>query len=172
MDTGSVKYSFFIAIVALAFACSSSSGTSSTSLDIKFQPTSASWQDTYPGVESSLRFTRSYKVALQGYANDSILPMFILVDSVKIPIIGLTLNGKRYRGTGPKLLGEYESIEFYASRQFHTSNNGGPQFDPVVYDLSDSLLPDQHLAVEFKGGGRSFSIPAGEATVLETMYAP
>lgn len=171
MDTGSVKYFILLAVVALTAACSSSNGTTSKSLDIKFLPTHASWYDVYPGVESSLRFTRNYKASLSGYANDSIVAVNILVDSVRVPISGLSINGERLKGE-LVLFGEYESVEFYAGRSFYTTSNRGPQTTPVVFEANDSPLPDGHIAIEFSGDGRLFSIPLGEATVLDPMFAP
>jgi hypothetical protein len=173
MEIGSVKYFGILALALLMAACASKNDSASTSLDISLLPMSVTQQDSYPGVESNLRSIRNYRLELRGHCQTGIMITHVIADSVLLPVTSVMVGDTRVNAlTGYPISGENITVVITASRNFYSSDSGGPEMTPIKYEACESPLPKDHVGLNLKSADKVFTISAGEAKTLEPMFHP
>lgn len=166
---------FIICVLSmmLVVACTSKNGTTATSVDISLLPVKITQQEAYPGVESSLRSTRNYSLELTGHSTEEVLITHVIADSVLLPVRSVTVNGVRVvKNGGFAVKGANITVVISASRNFYTADHGGPEMEAIEYPLADLALPKDHVGLQLLAGEKVFTISAGEATTLESLFHP
>lgn len=173
MEIGSVKYFGILALAMLMAACVSKNDSTSTSLDISLLPVSVTQQDSYPGVESNLRSTRNYRIELKGHCQEGIMITHVIADSVLLPVTSVMVGDTRVNAlAGHPISGENITVVITASRNFYSSDSGGPETSPLVYEICESPLPVDHVGLNLMSADKVFTISAGEAKTLESIFHP
>lgn len=127
----------------------------------------ATVQDVFPGIHSNLRAVKNVDMTLELLDDTEIKLLYICIDSVKIEIESVQINGKFQQGSAiPPLKGIYT---VHASRN---SYQEAPKnmHEEVKYELSGLHLEKEiMLMFEFRNEQHQFSI---EPLKLETQIHP
>ncbi|MFT4778930.1 MAG: hypothetical protein ACI923_001463 [Flavobacteriales bacterium] len=166
-------FSIIGALSVMAFAaCVSSNGMNEkqNSNAAKLEITSFESQDVFPGVYSNLRRTRSYIIKGGGEFTAPAVVSFLLIDSVKIPIRFISINGAKASSPKNPIEGEVLQLVLHASRNYY--NDEAPQVSVAqVYEKSGYETNGKaFLEITSEKGVQYLELPA--VVQLDPVYAP
>jgi len=161
------------ALSVVAFtACATSNGMNEkqNSNVAKLELTSFEYQDVFPGVYSNLRRTRNYIIKGGGEFTAPAIVSFLLIDSVKIPIRFISIDGAKASSPKDPMKGEVIQLVLHASRNYY--NDEAPQVsESQVYEKSDYETNGKaYLEITSEKGVQYLELPA--IVQLNPVYAP
>ncbi len=126
-----------------------------------------------PGVESNLKGINTYEVSLRGKVTAPFVIQGLLVDSIRIPIQKLNIDGKSMDSETP-ISASFEKLSFRVSRYLYGMPASNPKnpIEEVKYELSGIIVPRKNALLEYKLGDEVFHFPLGEVTKKESVYRP
>lgn len=146
-----------------------------TVLTVESQSASITQQDVYPGIQGPVRMIRNYRVQFTASASETVKPVFLYVDSVKVPIRKLIVNGEK--SENGEMQGEALAVDFNATRQFPSKGKPiGVGLGAVISEQMLSKLSGERLEgtamLAYTTGGKTEVVSLGSITVLDDIYAP
>ena len=158
--------------LALLSACSSSKNGNGDETIVTAEVKTLTSQDSYPGVESNLKYTRNYRVEFSADIKEEINFTNLLVDSVKLPVYSLTVDGDVVRNEDYSMMGNFLSIAIQSPRHFYQSNPRITMVEEQVYALSGQVIPEGKAILEYDHFGTLKYIELGDITKLKSEYHP
>jgi hypothetical protein len=130
-------------------------------------------QDSYPGVESNLIRSTNYHASFSGTLNGEIAFVNFLVDSIRLPIGSLRIDGDAVKKEAYSMQGTYDKVELFSGRNIYSEiPTGGPTHPVAKYELSGLNLDQGVVMVEYTCYGQTYQHLLGTATKLESLYHP
>ncbi len=164
-------------IAILFFSCAPGKRTAEPSkladvitLPIEVTPVLVTCQDMYPGTYFNLKKTRTYRAVLEVNAAKAADATAFLIDSVRLPISRMLIDGEEQRMPFPEVPTGTHRIELEATRNFY-QDHAPEMVDEVTPKLSGDLTPAGRMELEFLIGSTStfFLIDLGVLKVLEPV---
>ncbi len=160
-----------IALLISVVACSSSkNGQEKDAGVVDVVVKTMTSQDSYPGIESNLRFTRSYNTSFSAKVEEEISFNAILVDSVRLPIQSIRLEGDVVKNEGYTLLGDFTLIEIQTSRQFYNPDARFTMIEETDYELSGQVVGENQALLEYEHFGTMRYVSLGTIEKAESQY--
>lgn len=129
-------------------------------------------KDAFPGAQSNLRFTRSYRVELAATVEEGTEIKSLLVDSIRIPISSISLDGDILNNTAFQLNGRFESILISARQYFYDSDFEPDILEEIEYELSGQSVPEKEAWIELDCMGTTSYFKLGLLEKLKSDYHP
>lgn len=127
-------------------------------------------QDIFPGVYSNLKKTRTYILKASGEFSTSAVVAFLVVDSIKIPVRFVSVDGAKLGSPKDPVSGKFTELVVHAARNYY--NDEAPQV----------VEADAYPKVDFDTEGKSFLeitsdlgvqyVELPEVVQLDPVYAP
>lgn len=168
----SLALALTLALALLSSCSSSKNGKSSEAEIVTAEVKALTSQDSYPGVESNLKYTRNYHVEFSADIKEEINFTNLLVDSVKLPVYSLTVDGDVVRNEDYSMMGNFLSIAIQSPRHFYQSNPRITMVEEQVYALSGQVIPEGKAILEYDHLGSLKYIELGGITKLKSEYHP
>ena len=161
--------------VILIFAMASCSSTKNTSKDEQSAPEvntiELTQQDVFPGVYSNLKKSRTYNAVVSANFPEPVELKAILVDSVRLPIKLLSLNGEDQRQPYSGITGTFETCRMVTNRNFY-QDTAPKMLEEILPDLSGRVLKDGQVLLEIGRPNGDIYIDLGTLTTKDAMHAP
>jgi len=165
------KFVYPLIILAL-IACSSTKNGSGKKEVLHLQVQSLYQQDSYPGIESNLRYTRTYRAVVSAQIDEEISLVSLLVDSIKIPIESLKVDGDIVKNENYTMVGEFDKIEFQASRYFYNRDSRVQMLQEQKYSLSGQIIEEGNAVLEYNHFGTLKYFPLGALESKDPVFHP
>lgn len=163
----------FIAI--LFFSCTPGKRTAEptefadiNSLPIEVTPLLVTSQDMYPGTYFNLKKTRTYRAVLEVNAAKAADATAFLVDSVRLPISRMLIDGEEQRMPFPEVPKGNHRIELEATRNFY-QDHAPVMVEEVIPAISGAVKPDGQLFIVFKADSDTLTIDLGDLQIIESV---
>lgn len=162
----------YVTSLAALTACGTSNGMKDKQQEpaIELSISTFEAQDIFPGVFSNLKKTRNYVVKGSGTFSEPGTVAFLLVDSIKLPIRFISVDGAKLKSPQEQISGEVQELVCHAGRNYY--NEEAPQ----TYEADDYLSAGMEtngkafLEISTSSGTEYIALP--ELTMLQPVYAP
>ena len=160
-----------ILILALA-ACSNTKNTSKEEQNApQVNTIELTQQDVFPGVYSNLKKSRTYNAVVSASFPEPGELKAMLVDSVRLPIKLLALNGEDQRQPYSGITGTFETCRMVTNRNFY-QDTAPKTLEEILPELSGRVLEDGQVLLEIGGPNGDIYIDLGTLTTKDAMHAP
>jgi hypothetical protein len=129
-------------------------------------------QDSFPGVESNLRNTRVYKCDFTVSTKVPFQIVELMVDSIKLPVPSLTLNGEILKNDHVQISGDSAHVVFQANRMFFNAEARNQIFNVETYALSGVTLPDLSGKMVILVEGQLQTVDLGNYVKKASVFHP
>ncbi len=129
-------------------------------------------QDSFPGVESNLRNTRVYKCDFTVNTKVPFEIVEFLVDSIKLPVPSLTLNGEILKNEHIQIAGDSAQVIFQANRMFFNAEAKNQIYNVETYQLSGLRLPELNGKMVIRVDGQLQTVDLGNYVKKASVFHP
>lgn len=129
-------------------------------------------QSFVPGMESNLRKTMRYECEMSGDFNLQISLTNLIVDSVKVPMASIYVDGQNQNRYPIIRQGRRDSIKIMANRLIFNRNSQNQMIPEVILEGHDYEVPEGEALMEYSIGEEIFTMPLGPISIKETVYNP
>lgn len=167
-----MKY-FKLVLVLFLFSCGNNKDAAkSEHMSLEVNVSSFYAQDSFPGVESNLRNTRVYKCDFTVHAHEPFEIVELLVDSVKLPVPSLNVDGQIMKNDHVKIVGDSVHVIFQASRMFFNAEAQNQIFEVEEYENSGMQLPELQAFLNILIDGQIQRVDLGKFEKKASVFHP
>lgn len=119
-----------------------------------------------------MKLTRSFVVDIRADVEDGTEILALLVDSVRLPIRSLSLDGEKLAKSEYFLHGTFESVKVHARRFYYDQDYPQKILEEQTYELSGQIVPLENAWLEFSCGGEVKYFDLGPLEKLKSEMHP
>jgi hypothetical protein len=167
-----MKYLALVFVIILASCGNKKDAAKGEDMSLEIIVSSFYSQSSYPGVESNLRSTTIYKCDFTVNTKVPFEIIELLVDSVKLPVSSLNMNGDIMKNDHVKIVGDSVHVIFQASRMFFSAEAQNQIFDIVEYEKSGVILEGKAAFLNVLIDGQVQRVDLGEFEKKQSVFHP
>ncbi|MCB0761353.1 MAG: hypothetical protein KDC12_07510 [Flavobacteriales bacterium] len=165
-----MKYTILLMMLALV-ACGNNKNVGKASENVLIVH-SLTKQDNFPGVESNLRFTRTYTCIMHSELMQSFQPQYLLVDSVQLPIKSFQRNGTLQLVDNGATINPGDTIQFITNRMYYNADSRNNILEEMTYASSGIMLADSLASLRCLTDSGVIDLSLGTIEARSSIYNP